>query len=589
MKSPRQLVVCGLAGLAIAVFCTLDSNAQVQLPAVSHPIKSIDAIAITRDGRQVVLGGRDTKEQYGTWLRDLHTGAMTRLEIPGQRVLSGATFSPDGQWLGFWSGRDSTMRRVRVSGGPSITIGSLWAVRVDAMDWADDNRIVFSQPKRLPDDPLNHVWDVSVSEIRRVPATGGRPEPVVAFKRDEHIIDIHVLPGSRAALVTLTNFHASWIVAQPLDGGASRVLVPSGSHARYVPSKRVLIYRMVAESPLSGAVPLAAAPFDPNTLRLTGTPERLAVDARSTMAISSNGTLAHLTQPPELLRVFRDGSRRVLGTLPDGSSTPRVSLDGRRIAFSANGLWVANLTAVDSTARRVTLDTTDQSPVWSPDVRSVAFSREVHEPGTETSIEGHVFWPRGIYSIAIDGRSTADRLAAHGDEPAFWSPVTGRVAYERFIAGGGSLWTTAPGEGKSRQILRGSYGLNAALSRDGKWLAFEWRRFRSNYLYVSPFRSGGISSEIPVGEAYNPVWSHSGDELFFSKDSRVLVTRMRASASGAPTFSEPVTVYDSGGSGSGFSGGIHYDVMPDGGSVLVTVGGSSEIAVVTDVARRSIQ
>ena len=195
MRIPRRLVVCGLAGLAIAVFCTLDSDAQVQLPTVSHPIKNIDSIAITRDGRQVVLGGRDTKEQHGTWLRDLRTGATTRLEISGQDGLRRATFSPDGQWLAFWSPRDSTLRRVNVSGGPSITIGNPPAVEVSAMDWGDDNRLVFSQPKRLPDDPVNHVWDVSVSEIRRVPANGGRPEPVVAFKRDDTSSTSTCFPG----------------------------------------------------------------------------------------------------------------------------------------------------------------------------------------------------------------------------------------------------------------------------------------------------------------------------------------------------------------------------------------------------------
>jgi hypothetical protein len=95
----RPLVV-----LAIAVGCTLSPGAQVQPPAVSSPFKTIDRIAITRDGRQVVFAGGDTKGRSGTWLRNLGTGAMTRLEIFGQDGLRGATFSPDGQWLALWRG-----------------------------------------------------------------------------------------------------------------------------------------------------------------------------------------------------------------------------------------------------------------------------------------------------------------------------------------------------------------------------------------------------------------------------------------------------------------------------------------------------
>jgi hypothetical protein len=69
--------------------------------------------------------------------------------------------------------------------------------------------------------------------------------------------------GGQVVLVTLASIRASWIVAQPLDGGASRVLVPSGSHARYVPSKGVLVYRMTGRGLDPSSFPLAVAPFDP--------------------------------------------------------------------------------------------------------------------------------------------------------------------------------------------------------------------------------------------------------------------------------------------------------------------------------------
>jgi hypothetical protein len=89
-----------------------------------------------------------------------------------------------------------------------------------------------------------------------------------------------------------------------------------------------------------------------------------------------------------------------------------------------------------------------------------------------------------------------------------------------------------------------------------------------------------------VGDAHKPVWS--GDDLFFSKGDRVLVSRLRiGTLGGQPTFSEPMTVYDSGRSPlTDFA--MDYAVMPAGASVLVTVSVSPEIVVVPDVTSRRI-
>jgi len=232
--------------------------------------------------------------------------------------------------------------------------------------------------------------------------------------------------------------------------------------------------------------------------------------------------------------------------------------------------------------------------VWSPDGRRIAFAREVQESGEEFSIK-----PRRIYSIATDRPLPVDLVASHGDWPAFWSLATGRLAYERFIIDW-SLWTTTPGEGTSRLVFRSSDRLRPALSRDAKWLAFEWTRgdskrevstYRdaSTYIYVSPFQSGGKPTELPAGDAHNPVWA--GHELFFATNGRLVVTRISASALGAPTFTEPVLIYEPPPPERPclFCYGPEYDVMPDGRSVLVMVPSSPRIEVVPDISSRRIQ
>jgi hypothetical protein len=111
---------------------------------------------------------------------------------------------------------------------------------------------------------------------------------------------------------------------------------------------------------------------------------------------------------------------------------------------------------------------------------------------------------------------------------------------------------------------------------------------------VSPFRSGGNPTEIAIRDAHMPMWSPAGDELFFGSNGRLLVTRMRASASGTPpTFTEPVLIYEPATSAVreclSYCYVPEYDVMPDGGSVLVKVPASPEIVVVPDVWSRRIQ
>jgi dipeptidyl aminopeptidase/acylaminoacyl peptidase len=327
----------------------------------------------------------------------------------------------------------------------------------------------------------------------------------------------------------------------------------------------------------------------------------LDADVRDTFGVSSSGALVHVIEPVQLIRIFRDGRRTAIGTMPDGARTPRISPDGRRVVFVRNGLWMALLDNLRATARRLTRDESDSGPVWSPDGRRLAFGRATGEPSADLWLK-----PRGIYSVAVDASSAVERLALHGDGPVLWSSATGRVGYQRYIGGaGGSLWTTTPGEGTSRLVLRSpdEIFMSAALSGDGKRLAFEWTRSEKGnpfgeftYIYVAPFMSGGRPTEMPFLDAYNPAWSRTGDELFFEKNGRLLVTRVSIGAEGAtPAFGEPVVVREQEPGYRQFDwearshGERDYDVMPDAGSVLVTSPMPAEIVVVPDVLSRRIQ
>src|SRR5262245_47103213 len=95
MRTGGRQVVRGVVALAISAFCTLGSGAQVQLPTVSNPLREIRSITITPDGKRLLYSGTDIKGGSGTWLKDVQTGAVTRLEVPDQPDFRGGAFSPD--------------------------------------------------------------------------------------------------------------------------------------------------------------------------------------------------------------------------------------------------------------------------------------------------------------------------------------------------------------------------------------------------------------------------------------------------------------------------------------------------------------
>jgi eukaryotic-like serine/threonine-protein kinase len=78
-------------------------------------------------------------------------------------------FSPDSQWIAFWSGSDSALKKVSIAGGPAITLCKVRNLR--GASWQAD-QIVFGDADR---------------GIMRVSASGGEPEILVNIKPEEGI------------------------------------------------------------------------------------------------------------------------------------------------------------------------------------------------------------------------------------------------------------------------------------------------------------------------------------------------------------------------------------------------------------------
>ena len=104
-------------------------------------------------------------------------------------------FSPDGRWIGFFSGAvGGELKKVSITGGPPLSLCRTRGAPRGA-SWGPDDTIVFATS-----DPS--------SGLLRVSAAGGEPTvlttPDAAHGEVDHLFP-SVLPGGRAVLFTITS------------------------------------------------------------------------------------------------------------------------------------------------------------------------------------------------------------------------------------------------------------------------------------------------------------------------------------------------------------------------------------------------
>ena len=196
-------------------------NAELGISGASLVTIQGDTALLSPDGRVLAfVAARDGRNQI--YVRRLDQFQASPL--PGTDGARGPFFSPDGQWVGFFSG--GKLKKVAVTGGAAVTV-------CDAPDdrggsWTDDGAIVF-----VPNAALG-------AGIQRVPAGGGTPELLVKIDPTKAARFPHVLPGGRALFYSsggdTSGSDTSDIVVQPLPSGPSKVLVRGGYDGRYVPS-----------------------------------------------------------------------------------------------------------------------------------------------------------------------------------------------------------------------------------------------------------------------------------------------------------------------------------------------------------------
>jgi serine/threonine-protein kinase len=478
------------------------------------PLNNGSVLALSQDGLRmaVLMRGKDGKSRIHT--RQLHEGQLTPLS--GTEEAHTPFFSPDGRWIGFVGG--GKLRKVSVEGGAAIALCDAQNAR--GVSWGDDDNIVFAPSVN------NSLW--------RIPAAGGTPTPLTTLKSGERTHRWpHVLPGSHAVLFTshtaTLNYDEAAIEVLAIKTGERKVVRRAGFSGQYTTApngsgRLLFVHKGI----------LYGAPFDAAALEMRGealpfVQETLAGPTTGgSFAVSPSGTLLHV-QGPALAGAFRlfwadaSGRREPILTAPSIYLSPRLSPDGKRLAFSASvsgdfAIWVKDLER-DTLSRLTFLEGSSRWPVWTPDGKHILFQ--------------HSGSARGLYWIRADGAGQPLRLTyGAGDEFPFSFSADGkRLALSRFGTAGSLDISTIRFEGDSdnpraaapEPFLATPAGeMQPAFSPDGRWLAYTSTESGSAEVYVRPFPGPGGRWQISSGGGSFPNWSRHGELLYQDVDQRIL-------------------------------------------------------------------
>ena len=519
-------------------------------------------VDISRDGTQIAYAADNQ-----IWLRDL--GEMLARPIQGIDAEERPTypvFSPDGQSLLYLSDRDLQLRKISVVGGTPITLTDSLGDDPQGLYWDDDGTILY-----VPED----------GNIMGVSSNGGIPDVIIEAAEGEELHGAWMLPGGEWLLFTVTTssgptrWDEGQIVVQSLVTGERRLLWQGGSDARYVPTGH-LVYALDND--------LFVLPFDLTDLVVTGGPTPVAAGVkRSTVlatdsatanySFSDNGSLVYIpgvgsSALRALFWVDRDGRAEPIAAEPREYILPRISPDGRRVALDVRGgqddIFVWDF--VDETLTRLTFDAEpEQDPVWTLDGERIAYRHD-----------------RDIYWKASNNTGTATPIAENptedtgpGPAPYFFSPGgTELVFADRSTFNNQVVLRMIPVDGSTEpaRLLRSEFNeANAALSPDGRWMAYQSNESGRAEIYVQPFPNvdDGRWQISNAGGIY-PVWSRNTNELFYVQ-TQPNATMIAAEFSGDPTFvlGARRELFDSTAYVSAGTLGRTYDVSADGDRFLM--------------------
>jgi serine/threonine-protein kinase len=522
-------------------------------PPATAPLASLGDLDLTisPDGQRIAYWGQKPDSgDIELYVRELD--ALEARAIPGTahapQVTRNLFFSADGTSIGYRA-PDNAIVSVAIDGRPPVKILDRVAPAFLGGWWSADNSVLYSSGLRL----------------ERISAAGaGAPQPLMPARQTIGVAAPVLLPGGRAVL-----FHAfgdgagDRVAVLDLETGEEKSVIDGGSNPAYLDTGHIVFAR---------GDTLMAAPFSASELAVTGEPVALVQGLRRSpggaadYALSANGTLVYVpgtvAAAPEAAVVWVDRTGQVIGrAVPEPVANPRdprLSPDGERLLLVTGTENDGDLWSYDLRGRPpipLALPNDNRLAVWSPDGQQVAF----------------LILGTGLVTLAADGSQRAPQLLRTGTLlPQRWSPA-GELILGNAIGDIFALPLAPPGEMRS-VVASDSAETDAALSPDGRWLAYVSNRTGQGEIWVQAYPDG-VPVRVSSSSGYEPLWSLDGRELFYRQRDAVMAVSVETGAEFS--FAAPQPLFSGPYAQRAGAAGRGYDVARDGRFLMIQPEGDS--------------
>ncbi len=365
--------------------------------ARAHPLGiGRPTLSISPDGASLVYVAEVDGQ---TQLHKKRFDAALAEKIPGTEGAFHPVFSPNGDWVAFFTG--DKLRKVLYAGSEPVT---LCEVRNPfSMTWESESSLLVAADEG--------------GEIRRVDAGSGSS---TKLHQVDSIQNLSQLPGTPNVLAhqgTSGINPDSWnVVSFDLNEGTYHSIIEGGFSPRYVPTGHLVYVR---------GGNLMGIAFDLDKLETRGRPVpvvaglRIARRSMPTYDFSADGTLVYVSGPPATLSHMvwadRQGGITKLPLPPQFYGDFQISPDGRYVAAMVGGdrddIWIFEMER--GTRRKLNTDGDALHPIWSPDGQWLTFARSgLGDPSFN------------LFRIRADGTGDVERLTTSKlrQFPTSWSP-----------------------------------------------------------------------------------------------------------------------------------------------------------------------
>jgi len=544
-----SVVAVTLAGIAWGTRAQTDEMGvlRYEIPLPGTSIMALGAgnpLAVSRGGKYIAYAGTGEDGVRKIFIKA--AGELRPREVAGSFQGRNPFFSPDGQWIVFYS--SGQLRKAAVAGGTSALLGD--AAGAGRGSWSTSGEIVMSRGGQLARMPATGGAFESFTTIDSAAGETAQLAPIVIDDGETVLYQSYAMGGAAASRIGVAS----------LTDGSSTILPLQGSYPLGVLDGH-LVYGTAAGT-------MMAVAFDANKRRVLGAP----IPVVDQVATESTGETSAGLSTDGVLVMFSGSNRRRLMIAGDGDQPrpvaieaqniqwPRLSPDGRRLTMTiaASGrsdIWVFDLPS-GPLARLTTDGTLNDRPEWMPDGKSVLFR----------SNRGRL---NAIWVQPVDGAGNARLLYEMKSSKIDEGIVSndGRyLAFQRDTTGVADLWyKPLSGDTTPRPVETSAAAeLSPRFSPDGKWLAYSSSESGATQVYVRPFPSLAVRIQVSLDGGSTPVWSRDGRTIFYTNARRIVAATVSTQASfrvlERRNVVERLFTFNA----------IHadFDVMPDGKHVL---------------------